>query len=61
MAPQAFNETAGRGGDLGRTFQDDSAKSPLQQDLVVNLSPPRTLGQNPGLGGSEELPVNLSP
>ncbi len=61
MAPQAFNETVGRGGDPGWPFQDYSAESPLQQDFVVNLSPPRPLGQNPRLCGSEELHVNLSP
>jgi hypothetical protein len=61
MAPQAFNETAGCRGDLNRSFQDYSAESPLQRDFVVNLSPPRTLGQNPGLRGSEELHVSLSP
>lgn len=61
MAPKAVNETAGCGGDLGRPFQDDSGGSPLQQDFVVDLSPPRALGQNPGFCYSEELRVNLSP
>lgn len=35
MSPQAINETAGCGGDLGRPFQDDSAERPLQQDHLT--------------------------
>lgn len=48
MASQAVDEMLRRGGGIRRAFQEHAAQGALQQDVVVGLTPPVPLGEDPG-------------